>query len=331
MTAEQQQPTDTHSGTQQLEIAHQWIEYLKKKNAVATFLWITFLLLGLGLAAFSVVTFLSKLELETRSFSQEQTYLEEKAAVQAALESAELEIKSLTTELIAEREAKQALADQLDTLQSFQGETGEQLALSAKLVAALKQKITALEDERRLLEDALDRGTQERGSVDRKLQQSQALNAQLSEELKSRGAAYTALVKRQKETTAEMERLADLLQQAKSREEQLDKRNASLSQEVSNLSVELQTAKSEMVAMEKKFKALITPIAPAQTSRQLSPVSAAPVEAIKQNQTSATPMIISPVQVTTTNDTKPDTAGDGAKEGANEKPSSLDFESIVIE
>ena len=331
MTAEQQQPTDTHSGTQQLEIAHQWIEYLKKKNAVATFLWITFLLLGLGLAAFSVVTFLSKLELETRSFSQEQTYLEEKAAVQAALESAELEIKSLTTELIAEQEAKQALADQLDTLQSFQGETGEQLALSAKLVAALKQKITALEDERRLLEDALDRGTQERGSVDRKLQQSQALNAQLSEELKSRGAAYTALVKRQKETTAEMERLADLLQQAKFREEQLDKRNASLSQEVSNLSVELQTAKSEMVAMEKKFKALITPIAPAQTSSQLSPVSAAPVEAIKQNQTSATPMIISPVQVTTTSDTKSDTAGDGSKEGANEKPSSLDFESIVIE
>jgi len=249
----------------ELEIARQWIEYLKKKNASSTMLWVVFLVLALAASAGAVVQYLKLLEGQVLVAESQ----EENSNLLSQLNQKESQLGELAEQLVRANKTideKQALVSQLT---DHSGEAGAQLELSGKLVSALKEKISKLEQDNALLEDALvesnkayEKTVSERVSVKKKL-------AAQEELLSARSGAYQALVKRQKETKAEMVRLADELSDAKEREQSLDNRNRSLSRELKSVNAELETQKQKasQLAQEssdlgEKLKSLTTPIVP---------------------------------------------------------------------
>ena len=215
--------------------------------------------------------------------------------------------------------ALQASKEAHAALQNSSGETGSQLDLTTRLVAALKQKVTSLESENSLLENALNDSEVKSAKAISENQKYKKTAKEQRQSLSARKSAYDALAKRQVETQEEMQRLATELNEAKERESNLDQRNARLSKELKDSNAELRKVDAEKSVLESKLKTLTMPI---QTGRPVKSVPktvtpVAPTAAIKQ---------IAPAAAQSNTD---DNKKKEKKISVNIAP--LDFDSIAID
>lgn len=312
------QNTPAPASNRELEFANKWIEDLKKQNSRLGFLWVLFLLIALvsiALAAYQSVALMS----ESGEWEAKKEVLE-----QELLETKEF--------LSQERASLQRVTQERDVmsqeLQAFTGETGEQLERTRQLITALKQKISELEDERSLLEDALAENKREYDSLAASEKKQSKILAEKLALLESKDSAYRALVNRQRETKAEMERLSDELTKVSARESDLDGRNANLLKELKQVKsqrdaslAQVKSAEAELQEAQQKVKALTTPIGTSSSIR--SPGSSS--DNAQSGKTASSPAPVTSEQIIVS----PNLA---EKEKPKPTPASpLDFDSIAIE
>ena len=254
------------SGNEQL-IANQWIDYLKRKNTQLTFLWVFFLLLGIltsGLAAWS---FWQKQESKESLLISQASLADIKAANALLTQDKE----ALSLQLIESKNALTEANNLVASLQNSHGETGSQLDLTTRIVAALKQKIESLESDNTLLEEALVASEAKAKETSRTQQKVQQTVQELRDSIKARKSAYEALAKRQLETQEEMQRLATALNESKEREANLDQRNARLSKELKSSIAQLKKVDEEKSLLSAKLKTLTMPIQGVRPSKSVAP------------------------------------------------------------
>lgn len=244
-------------------IANQWIDYLKRKNSQLTFLWVFFLLLAVSASIFGAWSFWQKLEASEALTVAESELVELSAEKVSVIQDRD----TLSARLSESEAALQASKEAMVALQNSNGETGSQLNLTTRLVAALKQKVASLESENSLLENALNDSEIKATKVISRNQEYKKTAEEQRQSLSARKSAYDALAKRQVETQEEMQRLATELNEAKERESNLDQRNARLSKELKASNAELRKVDAEKNILESKLKTLTMPI---QTGRSVN-------------------------------------------------------------
>ena len=290
------------------EYAHDWIDFLKKKNRTLTIVWVILLLIAIAMFVVAGMQFIRANESDGQllKIQQKAMDLESQVALgRVSLSEAKVNAK--------------ALAGQLETLKKqnmeFMGESDAQLNLSDKLVSALKEKIVVLEEENTLVVDALrknkvqhQRASKDTVAVKKDLQS-------IKKNLSSRKLAYQALVNRHRETQAEMERLALELDNASLRESTLDRRNAKLSDDVKQLTRKASDYEMRAFSLEKQLKAITSPIE-MKPSAKRRPLAVPSISASSAK-------------------TMPVPSEQGTSTGVDKKPkvalSPLDFDSIAID
>lgn len=180
------------------EYASQWIEYLKKKNAVLNIIWPIFMCLTV-LCAISTFYFF---QLSENTKQQALTAL---ANLQDSKESYELLEETLKQ---SKQENMAFLSDAKTELEQQKGDSVSQLDLSGQIVEALKEKVTVLETKNTLVTATLNKAKS-------LLVQREKERFTMAKKLKDRQLAFKALMSRQKETQTEMHRLADIVDQQK--------------------------------------------------------------------------------------------------------------------
>jgi myosin heavy subunit len=307
---------DHASASTEQVIANQWIDYLKRKNSQLTFLWVFFLLLAVSASIFGAWSFWQKLEVSDALTVAESELVELSAEKLSVIQDRD----TLSARLSESEAALQASEEAMVALQNSNGETGSQLNLTTRLVAALKQKVASLESENSLLENALNDSEIKATKLISRNQEYKKAAEEQRQSLSARKSAYDALAKRQVETQEEMQRLATELNEAKERESNLDQRNARLSKELKASNAELRKVDAEKNILESKLKTLTMPI---QTGRSVNSVpkmvqKKAPTPVIKET---------APAELE-----QPKTDDNNKKEkkiSVNIAP--LDFDSIAIE
>jgi len=267
-------------------IANQWIDYLKRKNSQLTFLWVFFLLLAVSASVFGAWSYWQKIDVLEALTVAESALIDldaQKASMEQDRDTLSMQLSETEAALRASKEAHVAL-------QNSSGETGSQLDLTTRLVAALKQKVTSLESENSLLENALNDSEVKSAKAISENQKYKKTAKEQRQSLSARKSAYDALAKRQVETQEEMQRLATELNEAKERESNLDQRNARLSKELKDSNAELRKVDAEKSVLESKLKTLtmpiqtgrpvksepktVTPVAPTAAIKQIAPAAA---------------------------------------------------------
>jgi len=326
----------------ELDIARQWIEYLKKKNTTSTLLWMFFLVLALVSAGSAGLIYVKWQEQKDQTRDIVESHEKELALAQQ-------QIKVLADKTKASDEKLALAQDKLSQLSDQSGHAGAQLALSSKLVDTLKQKISKLEQDIALLEDALVESNTRYESTKESMSASEQT---MQKQLTARSSAYNALVKRQKETKAEMQRLAQELNkheaakkknaQATSKIKQqlalkdstiaaIEKDNKILEEDNQSLNEKIVSLSDENAKLEKKLKALTSPIIPSSKPKSSSAGSATTVyEPVK---TTVKPLVTQPVAPIAPSKQE-DKSSDAQAKASNTKtsePSPLDFGTISIE
>lgn len=318
----QQQITGGQGSASNQEIAHQWIDYLKRKNATLTMVWVVLLIVALATSAAAAFFFLKGLErkealqIEQKNSSQ---LMQNISSLETKIEKQVAQSKILMTSL----EEAQA---ELGSLKNYQGEADSQINLSNRLVSVQKQKIASLEKEISLLEEALVASeTNSKKLQDNAGKHKQRLSA-LEQMHTSRKTAYDALAKRQVETQEEMQRLAGELNKAQEREASLDARNASLSKELKDIKAKLTLAEKGQLEAQNRLKALTSPIVPSRVPKAIKKAEPKKPEPRVSSST--------PIKTPQTSEVTPESSESNSKEQSKKapKPSSpLDFGQISID
>jgi chromosome segregation ATPase len=198
------------------EYASQWIDYLKKKNAVLNIIWPIFMCLTV-LCAISTFYF----------FQLSESTKQQTLTVLSNLKDSKESYKLLEK---AHQKSKQDniafLSDAKNELEKQKGDSVSQLDLSSQIVETLKEKIAVLETEKTLITEALYKAKLLLGQNDKDNQaahknlvvKTKAHNKErftMKKKLIDKEVAFKALMSRQKEMQAEMNRLADVVDQQK--------------------------------------------------------------------------------------------------------------------
>jgi len=232
------------------EYASQWIEYLKKKNAVLNVIWPIFMF-STVLCAISTFYFFQLSE------NTKQQVLTALSNLQDSKESHELLEEALKQ---SKQENIAFLIDAKTELEQQKGDSVSQLDLSGQIVETLKEKVVALETENSLITEALNKAKSligQYGKDNQAAQKSLAVKTKahnterfsMKKKLKDREIAFKALMSRQKEMQAEMNRLADVVDQQK-----LEISSAAVKHNIDQ--VALNTSNSRIAYLEKKYSEL---------------------------------------------------------------------------
>ena len=245
------------------DYASQWIDYLKKKNAILNVIWPLLLVTTIcaSLAAFYFFQLSSSANVKHQKTSQQiqntQSELKMLQGVHHTLKEAHLSALENNTQL----EEKLALLLAAKTqLELQKGDSVSQLDLSSQIVGTLKQKLAALNEEKTLMRVALMDAKALLLKQEKNYQSKfDILNAQTEEsakarfvsmkKLKDRKIAFKALMNRQKEIQVEMIRLADVVSQQK-----VDITKGQAQKEV--VQQQLKVSQANLVSLQGDYKAL---------------------------------------------------------------------------
>ncbi|MDX1451723.1 MAG: hypothetical protein R3183_04130 [Oleiphilaceae bacterium] len=242
------------------DLAQQWISFLQRRNTVLSIVWPVFLLLAISGMAAAMYFYHQHSVLVTQQQLKEQE-LGAKAQSIAALEEERDALQTRT----------QALATELSTLKenilSEQGLKSEQNKLNQELVATLKRKIAALEEDGRSLEALLVEKQQQVQSLtieNKKLNKSLVSDSREKNEaqkaLKASQTAFEALSARQRETRQEVDRLASVLTQKEQQLNQSMQARQSLEKQLEERNAALALSQAKVDSLEKRLNSLLTPI-----------------------------------------------------------------------
>ncbi|KZZ40708.1 hypothetical protein A3758_08295 [Oleiphilus sp. HI0118] len=223
-------------------LANEWVAHLKKQSK--------FRLAMLGVASIGFAVSAGVLTNTTLEKNALELELSAKSALIAELESD----VSLKSNSIAE------LNDQLTSaqkrtrfLEQVKGDTASQLGIAEQIIDTQKQKIALIKEEfssSSQLVSELEMRLAESQKKARTLQST--LNGKVKE-LGQRSAAYNAIVKRQKDTRAEVDRLAVALEEAESARTAATQRLASVKGQLSNSNNELGRLRKEITALNQEL------------------------------------------------------------------------------
>ena len=268
--------SDNHLAERDLDLAKQWIAFLQRRNTILAFVWPLLLIVALGSGAAALY------------FYQGQKVLETELSIQAA---AEQELQSaLNTErqrgaVLAEEHAQyEAELKRIKTsILDEQGLKDEQQRLSEQLVATLKNKIAALEDDGRALENLLSEKQQQvqqlqlsNKSLEKQSEQLREQYEVVSSQLSARKTAFEALSARQRETRAEVDRLASLLLKAEQNVQREKTRQQQLNAIAGQREEEFSAMQERVRQLEQRLKSLVSPIAVESVPKVVVPMNSAP-------------------------------------------------------
>lgn len=268
--------SDNHLAERDLDLAKQWIAFLQRRNTILAFVWPLLLIVALGAGAVAVY------------FYQGQKVLETELSIQAAAE------RDLQNALKTERQRSAVLAEEhaqyaaelkriKTSILDEQGLKDEQQRLSEQLVATLKNKIAALEDDGRALENLLSEKQQQvqqlqlsNKSLEKKSEQLKEQYEVVSSQLSARKTAFEALSARQRETRAEVDRLASLLLKAEQNVQREKTRQQQLNAIAGQREEEFSAMQERVRQLEQRLKSLVSPIAVESVPEVVVPINNAP-------------------------------------------------------
>lgn len=268
--------SDNHLAERDLDLAKQWIAFLQRRNTILAFVWPLLLIVALGSGAAAVY------------FYQGQKVLETELSIQAAAE------RDLQNALKTERQRSAVLAEEnaqyaaelkriKTSILDEQGLKDEQQRLSEQLVATLKNKIAALEDDGRALENLLSEKQQQvqqlqlsNKSLEKKSGQLKEQYEVVSSQLSARKTAFEALSARQRETRAEVDRLASLLLKAEQNVQREKTRQQQLNAIAGQREEEFSAMQERVRQLEQRLKSLVSPIAVESVPEVVVPINNAP-------------------------------------------------------
>ena len=268
--------SDNHLAERDLDLAKQWIAFLQRRTTILAFVWPLLLIVALGSGAAAVY------------FYQGQKVLETELSIQAAAE------RDLQNALKTERQRSAVLAEEhaqyeaelkriKTSILDEQGLKDEQQRLSEQLVATLKNKIAALEDDGRALENLLSEKQQQvqqlqlsNKSLEKKSEQLKEQYEVVSSQLSARKTAFEALSARQRETRAEVDRLASLLLKAEQNVQREKTRQQQLNAIAGQREEEFSAMQERVRQLEQRLKSLVSPIAVESVPEVVVPINNAP-------------------------------------------------------
>ena len=202
------------------EYASQWIEYLKKKNAVLSIVWPIFMCSTI-ICAISTFYFF---QLSENTKLQTSTALSKLQATKENNDVIEAKLKQSEKVNIKLEESIALLGDAKTTLEQQNGDSVSQLDLSGQIIETLKLKISALKTENTLTVSALNKAkslltkkeienSSAEKSLETKINTHNKERFTMRKTIKDGQVAFKALMSRQKEMRVEMNRLADVVDQ----------------------------------------------------------------------------------------------------------------------
>lgn len=215
------------------EYAKQWIQHLQARNRVLSVAAPLLFVLLFCAAASAVFLYIELQDSKLDLFITEQALAKSK---QEVINLNDDKLKSVT-KLRSLEEALQAVKAKHHDLAQAQGESTTELVLTNKLITAQKAKLRFLQDEKELQSKLISSTEQSNKELTALVQQNQAELTAQAEQLEQRKNAYQALLKRHKETQAELETTIT----------NLDERTASLKKLESQLS-------QQKIALAKSLK-----------------------------------------------------------------------------
>ena len=225
-------------------LANEWVEHLKKQSK--------FRLALLGVASMGFAVSAGVLI----STSMDKKALElELSARNATITELESDL-TLKSDSIADLSGKlSSIQNRVRFLEQVKGDTASQLSIAEQIIDTQKQKIVLIEEE-------FASSTQLVSSLEARLAESQknagtlqsTLNSKVKE-LSQRSAAYNAIVKRQKDTRAEVDRLAVALDDAESARTATKQRLAVVKGQLSKSNNDLGRLRKELAVLNQELLA----------------------------------------------------------------------------
>jgi len=263
------------------DYASQWIDYLKKKNTVLNIIWPLLLVTTIcaSLAAFYFFQLSSNANtMHKKSSQQVQNTQSELETLQGAHQALN-EAHHLALENNTQLEDKLALILAAKTqLELQKGDSVSQLDLSSQIVDTLKEKLSALNEEKTLMLVALKEAkalllNQEKNyqskfdNLNAQTEESAKARFVLTKKLSDRKVAFKALMNRQKEIQVEMMRLADVVtQQNVDINKGLEQKKV-VQQKLKDSQANLVNLQGDYKALEDSMKLAVAPInSPTQAS-----------------------------------------------------------------
>lgn len=249
------------------EYASQWIDYLKKKNAVLTIIWPILLCTSI-VFAFSTFYFFqlsetTKHQASTTLFSL-QTANEKSEAIAVELKLSQQANTKLEDDVVLLSTAKTALEQQ-------KGDSISQLDLSDQMVEALMEKIAVLETENSLITDALNKT---KSMVSQQEKENQSTEDSLATKIKAHNkerftiekkyrdgqVAFKALISKQKEMQSEMGRLADFVEKQKNEKKVLIMAKNNAESTLKSAEILISELENKYISLEASLKLAVAPI-----------------------------------------------------------------------
>lgn len=255
------------------QYAQQWIDFLRKRNSMLSLLLLLMVVFSLfmGMAAFYFHQQGQTAILENHLAQENKSKLEAKISDQEKLLS---ESNYSFTDIRSEYEKLEAqLKSQTDQL----SEAAETISVNHEIIDNLNSQLALLKEENEKLDGSLKQVRESllSGASNSEILASENKNlteevSALNQKLKDRKIAYLAVVKRQKESRSEMDRLADskdkFEQQASSYSQKaasLQKQLTELTKTNASLQANLNKAKDEYKTLEVKLNSVMAPVGPA--------------------------------------------------------------------
>ena len=225
-------------------LANEWVEHLKKQSK-----------LRLAMLSIASVGLLASTGMWI-STSMDKSALELELSARSAL------ISELQSDVAQKADAIPDLSGKLTStqnrasfLEQVKGDTASQLSVAEQIIDTQKQKIDLIEQE-------YESSTQLVAQLEEQLQEAKGRAATLQNTLNSkekalsqRSAAYNAIVKRQKDTRAEVDRLAVALEKAEAAETATRQRLASVQGKLSKSNTELARLRTELGELHQELLA----------------------------------------------------------------------------
>ena len=225
-------------------LAHEWVEHLKKQSKLRLVM-LGFVSIGFVVSTgvlFNTSIDKSALELELSAKNDLVTKLESDLSLKSD------SIQDLTGKLASTQ-------NRVSFLEQVKGDTASQLGIAEQIIDTQKQKIELIEQEfagsTRLVSELEGRLTESK----KKASSLQSKLNSKAKELSQRSSAYNAVVKRQKDTRAEVDRLATALEEAESVTMATKQRLASVQGQLAKSNTELGRVRKELNQLNQELLA----------------------------------------------------------------------------
>ena len=256
MTLEDAANTSRSEGN--MELAQQWIDDLKKSNAKLSKVWPILLVLSVLFCALFLYSQYQFTAMSNQTLAEIEALEKERDALKNQSEALVEQAKVLEGELATLKESHNAQSDSVNTELTEKDRMIESLQLK---VAELETNTLEMTKALVLAKKELIETTQGKDSELSELNNKyRSFSSDMNKQLNDRKTAYTALAKRHKETKAEMERLAGLLDNKSTELNKTKRDRDSLRKNLISTQKQLSAVKQDKQLLEDKLASLMAPI-----------------------------------------------------------------------